>query len=183
MWLLVVLAQLGSVGGVLWMTERLPTWFSEQQLSHGLRAARWVFSHALIKSFIRLHQTQNLEVAAVLCSQQDTQSGSETAPQCTASPTSSQHWRRMGRWILDYFLDYQITMYTTSQCCDNYHYVLCCAVVTCILIPCAFGSFFLEYFNNLHSTKFVPQMFLIKVSIVAIANVTYVVVGCWLQWP
>lgn len=157
MWLLVVLAQLGSVGGVLWMTGRLPTWFSEQQLSHGLRAARWVFSHALIKSFIRLHQTQNLEVAAVLCSQQDTQSGSETASQCTASLTSSQHRRRMGRWILHYFLDYQITTYTASQCCDDYHYVLYCAVVTCILIPCAFGSFLSRIFQQLAFNQICPS--------------------------
>lgn len=141
MWLLVVLAQLGSVGGVLWMTGRLPTWFSEQQLSHGLRAARWVFSHALIKSFIRLHQTQNLEVAAVLCSQQDTQSGSETASQCTASLTSSQHRRRMGRWILDYFFRlsdynvYSITMLwwpplcSLLCCCDLHSNSLCIRVI------------------------------------------------------
>lgn len=77
--------------------------------------------------------------------------------------------------------DYNV--YSITMLWLPYHYVLCCAVVTCILSPCAFWSFFLEYFNNLHSTKFVPQMFLIKVSIVAIVNVTYVVVGCWLQWP
>lgn len=149
-WLLVVLAELGWVGWVLWMRGRLPTWFSEQQLSHGLRAARWVFSHALIKSFIRLHQTQNLEVAAVLCSQRDTEQVRNSLSMHTKpdSPTSSQHWRRMGRWISDYFLHYQITMSTTPRCCDDYHYVLCCAVVTRILIPSAFWSFFLEYFNN-----------------------------------
>lgn len=44
----------------------VPTWLSKQQLSHCLWAASWVFSYALIKSFIRLHQTQNLQVTAIL---------------------------------------------------------------------------------------------------------------------
>lgn len=50
-----------------------PTWLSEQQLSHRLRAASRVLRDALIKSFIRFHQAQNLQVTAVLRDKKDKQ--------------------------------------------------------------------------------------------------------------
>lgn len=49
-----------------WVFVCVHTWLSEQQLSHSLRATGRVLSNTLIKSFIRLHQTQNLQVAPVL---------------------------------------------------------------------------------------------------------------------
>lgn len=91
---------------------RLPTWFSEQQLSHGLRAARRVLRHALVESLVRLHQAQNLEVAAVLCRRRDG-AGQYQPPN---------------------------TMYTTPQCRHEHRCVLCCAVVTCVLIPCVYSG-------------------------------------------